>query len=150
MIHDLKNNLGIVDLLNPQDVVKTDTVSSILDTAGFDGAAIAVSVGTITGGIGANDYVTPVLQESATIVGTDFTEVATADIIGGFTVINAGTKDNVVQVAGYKGAKRYIRVNLDFSTGTTTPITATPVSVIGILGKAHAKPVTAPDAVSAT
>lgn len=39
---DLENNIGVVNLLDPQDVVKTDTPSNILDTAGFDAAAIVV------------------------------------------------------------------------------------------------------------
>lgn len=148
---DLKNNIGVVHLLDPQDVVKTDTASSILDTAGFDGALIAVSVGAITGG-GVSDYLTPVLQECDTTVGNSFTKVDSGDIVGGFTKIDSSTaEDSVTQVAGYIGGKRYIRVNLDFSAGTTSsPITACPVSVVGVLGKAGSKPVTAPAAVSAT
>lgn len=150
-MRDLKNSIGVVHLLDPQDVVKTDTVSKLLDTAGFDGAMVAVSIGAITGG-GASDYLTPVLQECATTEADDFTEVDSGDIVGAFTKIDSSsTEDSVTQVVGYIGGKRYIRVNLDFSAGTTSsPITACPVSVVGILGKAGYKPATAPAAVSST
>lgn len=147
---DLENNIGVVNLLDPQDVVKTDTPSNILDTAGFDAAAIVVSVGTITGIDGAGNDLTPTLQESATTAGADFTDVAAADIVGGFTKIDSTSEDSVAQTAGYIGSKRYIRAYLNFTSGTSTAISATPVSVIGILAKAHDKPVTAPDPVSAT
>lgn len=148
-IRDLKNNIAVVHLLDPQDVAKTDTKSSILDTAGFDAAAIAVSVGAITG-VGTGNSLTPKLQESDLVTDVSFTDVDAADLVGAFTLIDAGTKDSVTQTVGYIGAKRYVRAYLDFSSGTSNPITACPVGVIGILAKAKDKPVTAPAAVSAT
>ena len=146
MLRDLESNVGVVNLLDPQDLASTDTASALLDTKGFEGAGIVVHVGALTGVDGSN-YLTPVLQECDTTVGTSFAAVAAADIVGGFTKIDATAEDSVVQVAGYIGRKRYIRVNLDY---TGTGITAGVVGVVGLVGNPHTGPVTAPAAVAAT
>jgi hypothetical protein len=142
---DLKSQLAVVHLLDPADTADTDTVSLILDTAGFDGALLAVSVGAITG-VDASNYLVPEIQESATTTGTDFTVVDAADVHGAFTKIDATSEDQVTQVVGYKGSKRYIRVNLNF---TGTGITAALDSVVGILGMPKRFPATAPAAITA-
>lgn len=144
---DLKAELAVVHLLDPQTINDTDTVSKILDLAGFDGALIAVAMGTFTG-VDTDSKVLPVLQESDTTTGTDFADVAAGNIHGAFSVVDATTKDNTTQVVGYKGKKRYIRVNLDFTTGTGG-ISAAPVSVAGILGFPDKFPATGPAAITA-
>lgn len=113
---DLTDNICAVMLLEAQDLAHTDTASAILDTSKAAGAEIQVMIGALTGVTGSN-YLTPVLQESDTIVGTDFTEVASSNIIGGFSKVDSTSEDSVIQRAGYIGTKRYIRVNLDY-TGT--------------------------------
>lgn len=143
---DTKNNTGAVLLLEPADLVATDTVSGILDTANFNGAILSVIVGALTGVDGSN-YLTPVFQESDTLVGTSFATVAATDLVGAFSVVNATSKDSVVQSAGYIGNKRYIRVNLDY---TGTGISAGIVGVVGILNEAKFEPVTAPAVLAAT
>jgi hypothetical protein len=148
MTRDLKNNIAIVQLLAPQVINNTDTKSSLLDTRGFESAIMIVNLGDFTG-VDADSTFTPILQESDTTVDGDFTSVAAADIEGAFTLVDATNEDSVVQSVGYKGTKRYIRVLLDFVTGTGG-ITSAPVSVTGLLGHASYRPVTAPAAVSAT
>lgn len=143
---DLYHNIGVVNLKDPTDLVHTDTASNLLDLQGFESAAIVVHVAALTGVDGSN-YLTPVLQECDTTAAADFTAVAAADIQGGFSKIDSTSEDSVVQVAGYLGAKRYIRVNLDY---TGTGITAGVVGVIGIVGGARNNPVTAPTADAAT
>lgn len=142
---DLYNDLGVVNLLSPADVAGVDTASKILDLAGMNGAIIQAYVGPQTG-VDADNHLTPVLEESDTTVGTDFTAVAAGDILGGFTKVDSTSEDDVVQVAGYKGAKRYIRVNFNF-TGT---ITVGLVGAVGIVGNATKEPVTAPAAITAS
>lgn len=140
-MRDLNNNLAIVNLADPTDLVYTDTNSKYVDIAGYRGAAIVVHVGALTGVDGSN-YLTPVLQESDEELDSKFSDVAAADIIGGFTKIDSTSEDSVVQVAGYIGDKRYIRAKLDY-TGST--ISAGIVGVIGILGLPDSAPVsTAP------
>ena len=145
---DLYHNIGVVHLLDAQDILTSDTKSKILDLAGFEGALILVNVGAITTP-DSNSYITPVLQESDTVVGTDFTDVAAADILGGYTKMDATTEDQVTQVAGYIGSKRYIQVNIDITDGDGG-ISHALVSVDGIVGFPIHKPVSAPAAVTAT
>lgn len=144
---DLNSQIAVVHLLDPQTINDTDTVSKILDLAGFDGALISVSVGSCTG-IDSDSKLLPVLQESATTTGTDFTTVDPTNVHGAFTTMDASTEDQVTQVVGYSGTKRYIRVNLDFTTGSGG-ITAAPVSVVGILGFPDRFPASGPAAITA-
>jgi hypothetical protein len=146
MFTDLKSEIALVHLKDPADLAHTDTVTQILDTAGFTGAGISVAVGALTG-VDSSNYLTPVLQESATVVGTDFTNVVAGDILGAFTKMDTTSKDQVTQFVGYKGTKRYLRVNLDF---TGTGITASLVGAVGVLGKPSVFPATGPAAITAT
>lgn len=143
---DLKNRLSFVHLLDAQDSNDTDVASALLDTKGFQGAIIAVNVGAITS-IGASAYLTPVLQECDTTVATEFTDVAAGHIHGAFTKMDATNEDQVTQVVGYAGSKRYVRVNLDY---TGTAITAALVSVDGVLGRPDVLPAATVAAVAAT
>jgi len=146
MKRDFKNNIAINTLLEAQDLVHTDTLSEILDTVEMQGVLLAVAVGALTGVTVAN-YLTPILQESDTTAGDDFTDVATGNMIGAFTKIDAATEDSVVQQVGYKGGKRYVRVSLDY---TGTGITAGIVGVFGLVGMGKEAPVIAPAAITAT
>lgn len=143
---DFKVNIAPVLLLEPQTIAHVDTVSSILDLAGFDGAVMNVTVAALTG-VDSSNYLTPVLQESDTVVGTDFADVAAANMNGAFTKIDSTAKDSVIQSVGYKGSKRYIRVNLDY---TGTGITAGVVGVSGTLGYPDVFPAVGPAAITAT
>lgn len=146
MKKDLKNNIATVLLLEPDDLASTDTESNILDTADCSGVEIDVIIGALSG-IDASNYLTPVLQESDTTADADFTDVDAADIIGGFSKVDAAAEDSLIQRAGYTGTKRYLRVNLDY---TGTGITAGIVGVVGILGLSKEAPVTAPAPITAT
>lgn len=145
-MRDFKNNHGIVQLLKPQDLAHNDTASSWLDTRYFNAAMIGVMVGALTG-VDASNYVTPILQESDTTADADATTVDSSDQHGAFTKIDATTEDQVTQVVGYKGSKRYIRAKLDY---TGTGISAGIVGVFGILGKPAVAPAVANAAVAAT
>jgi hypothetical protein len=144
---DLYSNLAFVQLLEPQDTNDNDDqTSNLLDTLGFESAVVLVDIGTITG-VGATASLLPTLQECDTTTGGSFGDVAAADMEGAFTLVDATTEDQCVQRVGYKGSKRYLRVKLDY---TGTDITASLVSVTGVLGNPRVYPATAPAAVSAT
>lgn len=146
MKKDLKNNIATVLLKEPADAVHTDVASNILDTASCYGIEVDAIIGALSG-VDASNYVTPVLQESNTTVGTDFSAVAAADMIGGFTAVNSTTLDSVIQRVGYVGHKRYVRVLFDY---TGTAITAGIVGAVGIIGIPKDAPVSAPAPISAT
>ncbi len=146
MKRDLTNNIALVLLKEPVDAVATDAVSSILDTADCDGVEVAIIVSALTG-VDGSSYLTPVLQSSDTVVGTAFAAVAAADIIGGFSKIDATSEDSVIQRAGYIGHKRYLRVNFDY---TGAGISAGIIGAVGILGYSKDAPVVAPAPLAAT
>lgn len=145
---DLYDNIGTVLLREP--VASTDDsadlYTSILDTAGFESAVISMLIGVQTGATTSHGVLC-VLQESDTVVGTDFTAVASTDIHGAFTLVDSTSEDSVVQTVGYMGSKRYIRVKIDF---TGTDITGSYIAALGILGHPHVAAATAPAAVTAT
>lgn len=147
-MRDLYHKIGVVHLLGAVDIATTDTASSILDMQGFESAVFLVNIGVITTP-DANSYITPVLQESDTIVGTDFAAVAAADMIGAFTKMDAATEDQTTQYVQYRGTKRYVRVNVDI-TDADGGISAALVSVDGIVSHAMEQPVVAPAAITAT
>jgi len=142
---DLYDNIAAVQLLKPQDLAHTTTASAILDTAQMAGAEVQVSIAALTGVDGSN-YVTPVLQESDTTTGADFTAVSAGDIIGGFSKVDSTAKDECIQRAGYTGGKRYIRVNLVY---TGTAITAGVIGVTGVLAYPQYAPVVSPAPITA-
>lgn len=146
MKKDLKDNIGTVMLLEPADLAHTDTSSGILDTAECFGVEVDAIIGALTGVDGSN-HLLPILQESSTTADADFTAVDAAYIIGGFSKIDATTKDSIIQRAGYIGSKRYIRVKFDY---TGTGISAGIVGAVGILGYPKEAPFTAPAVVAAT
>jgi hypothetical protein len=146
MMRDLYHNLGVKQILPIADLAHTDTVTDWVDLQGFAAAGIQVNIGDLTGVDGSN-YLTPVLQESDTIVGTAFTDVAAADIMGGFTKVDATGEDSTVQTAFYMGLKRYIRVKLDY---TGTGISAGFVGAVALVGHPESAPVVAPTTGAAT
>lgn len=153
---DSYNNLVPVQLLDPQAINDTDTKSKLLDTREHASALILVPCGTFTGA-DADSYVNLILQESDTTADSDFTAVATTDMIraittataGLFGVVNSTSVDNALFKVGYIGAKRYIRVLLDFTTGTGG-VTAANVAVLGVMTGPPRSPAATVAAVSAT
>jgi hypothetical protein len=106
-MNDLHNNLYGTPTINPG--VKTAAVTgSSVDLQGYDGAEIVINVGTRTD----STFVTN-LQESDDA--STWSDVAAADMIGTEPTIS-GTSNTVYQL-GYKGSKRYVRLNSGFVAG---------------------------------
>jgi len=139
---DSYNTTKIALLLEPQDLAHTDTYSAYVDLAGYESALFEVSVGALTGVDGSN-YLTPTLLEATETPDStaSYSAVDSADIIGGFSKIDAAAEDSVVQVAGYIGSERYVCVLLDYAS---TGISAGVVGVNVILGHTSEIPPGAP------
>lgn len=137
----IKERIGITQLLPSQDLAGTDTKTKLLNLSGFGSSAILINFGALTG----TGSILAKLQESNTTADVDFTDVNTVDLIGAFVSVTSDT-DNISQIVGYKGTKRYIRAVIT-KDGT---VTADLVSVDGIVGEGRREPVTAPAAVTAT
>lgn len=147
-MRDLYHKIGVVHLLDAQNVTNTDTNSLILDMQGFESAVLLAHIGAITTP-DANSYLVPTLQHSDTTVDGDFASVDAADIIGAFTKIDAAAEDQVTQYVQYRGIKRYVRVRFEFTDGDGG-ISAALVACDAIVSHAMEQPVTAPAAITAT
>lgn len=134
MNKDLHNNISTCMMLEGTDIT-ADATSNLLDTKGFESAEILVVIGALTGVDGSNHFQFK-LQESDSVVGTSFTDVDAKDILGAFTKVDAATEDSTIQRVGYKGTKRYVRVDIN-ETGT---ISAGILAVVGILGNGRSVP----------
>ena len=107
---------------------KTTITGVYADLKGFYGALVQVHFGDSGDTLAVGLNVTPKLQESDAS-GSGFTDVASAHMLGAFTIVDAPTEDQCIQEVGYIGYKRYLRVLLTF-VGTHTngiPIAASVV-----------------------
>jgi hypothetical protein len=129
---DKYNDSVVVALTESADLGHVDALSKYIDLAGFGGVDIEVVIGTLTG-VDTSNYLTPILQEadSTPAAAGSYAAVAAGDMVGGFTKVDATTKDNVVQRVSYVGSKRYINVKLDY-TGT-----AISAGVVGVYARLH-------------
>ena len=96
----------------------SDGSGDTIDTQNYEAATVYFQIGTVLGTIS----LTPELLESDS-TGTGFTVVASADLMGSFTEVTSSAGNNTVQKVGYKGTKRYLRVN-DNRTGTSAVVTS--------------------------
>lgn len=144
-MRDLYHNITVVQLMAPVDITKNDTYSSIVDLQDFEQCDIIVNLGVCTGATG-NTYVTPILQESDSLLEAGFATLDTGDYIGGLTKVDDVAEGNTVQHVGYIGSKRYLRVLMD----VTSTMTNVPVSITAVLSGARHNPPTAPTALVTT
>lgn len=98
-----------------------------VDLSGYESAEAIVAVGDSPETLAAGLYIQPLLLASDTTVDGDFVVVPLADMIGGsqgeageIALINAPTEDILCYVAGYRGAKRYLRVDIKLVGANTT------------------------------
>ena len=162
MIRDGVNRIAVVPLSVPAAALTATRTSQILDLQGFDSVAIIFDIGALTGSDATTNYLSLKLQESDTIVGASFTDVATTNtniplggIVGdyprnGSPVAIIGTGSTTLPSNSYKlgyiGTKRYIRAVITV-TGT---ISAGVASITAILERGNYAPPTAPAAITAT
>lgn len=144
---DILHDTAFVNLMAVTALAHTDQKTNLLDTAGFEGAAIVIKIETLTGQ-DASNYTVPTLQESDTTADTDFTAVAAADKITNSVTIDAASEDDAVYTLCYLGSKRYIRVLFDTTTAGSYPTGN--ISAVGVLRYARHGPATAPAPVTAT
>lgn len=119
---DLHNNMKQVLAVAPVALGATGAVTGrVIDTKGYTGVEFLVEYGAITT---TGTVVTPVLY-AADATG-DLASVANSDLIGTEALAGlaagaraSGTGQLVTKRLGYKGNKRYVRLNLN-GTGTTS------------------------------
>lgn len=98
---DLKNNVAVDQSLAP--AARTAAANgSTSDLRGFRGATAILSLGLWT-----NGTFLVSLEESDN--DSDWSAVASADLLGAFVTVSDATNDNGNQRVGYIGIKRYLR-----------------------------------------
>lgn len=131
-VSDMKIAITVPMLAHTAAVATGTTV----DTNGFEAATIVFASGTITAGTA--DFTVQEAPDNGSGAAGSFTDVAATDLIGTVPTIVA-TDDNKVSRVGYRGKKRFIRVNMAETATFTSHIHA----VIVVLGAAATVPVTA-------
>lgn len=106
-----------------------------VDLRGYDAALAVFQCGISGDTLSGTVKLQAALEESAD--NTTFTAVAAADLEGSFALIDDPAEDDVIQVVGYMGSKRYLRVLVTF-TGTHT--VGTPISAAIVRGRATYEP----------
>ena len=114
---DIHNNIKYVVAVQPHDPSATGTKTGIIiDRSGYDSVEFVHSVGAIA----ATAFVaTPIIFEGA-VTGT-LTSVADGDLIGTETLakLSGGTTDNKTGKIGYRGTKRYVRMDINIAGAAT-------------------------------
>jgi hypothetical protein len=133
MNKDIKNKIALCPIIDPVAITAT-TTSDLVDLQNFESVAIVVQIGA--GSFDGSNYLTYKLQEADVTTGTSFTDVATADLVGSFSVVNGTAADaNSIQRVGYIGDARYIRL-VATETGTVSSV----ISATAVLGNARELP----------
>lgn len=131
------------DMLSNKQVVLLGTVTlsgttagatSWVDTRGFDAVTLMLATDTVTDA-GATAGFTFTVQHSDTTVAGDAATIVAADSVNGTIALSVtadGDDNKIIGGIGYKGSKRYVRMNGVGTTGTDAT-----VKVYGILNKPH-------------
>lgn len=126
---DIYSNFKAAQSVVPGVNSTTPIAGTAIDTAGFESAAMVVSVGAIA----ASGNVTLKMQHSDTTTSGDFVDVPAAQLQG---AIPAALVASTVYKQGYLGAKRYLRANGVLNSGTSVAY-----GVDFVLGNARSAPV---------
>lgn len=129
-MRDLHSNITLVPSIDPI-VGNNDTEGTGVgvDLADVSAAEMVFHFGISADTLSGSVSVLPVLQESDTL-GSGYSTVAAADMIGSLSIIDDPAKDPAVQAVGYTGNKRFIRAFVDF-TGTHT--NGIPIAAVAVL-----------------
>lgn len=139
---DLHSNIKVVNALSPV-VLTADQNGATIDRQGFEGVEHIVQLGATGDTLSGSVYVELVIQESDdnsswsdvtaandVIVGGDGISAA-PDANGVFATIDDNAEDDRHFRIGYRGGKRYSRVQLDFTGTHTNGIEASALAVLG-------------------
>jgi hypothetical protein len=139
---DQMNNLHVQALIPPTTAItnaNTATVSSIIDTAGYEAVTLALVFGALTD---ANATFAVSLEHGDDAALADTAAPASTDIVGSTTLAAATfADDNETRKIGYVGSKRYVRLTV---TPSGNDAGAYQVAGVAILGRPRNMPTANP------
>lgn len=133
-MRDMLRNKQVVHLGNLSLSGTTPAASAWVDVRGFDACTLVLVNNTITDA-GTADGFTATVQHSDTTAAADAAAIVAADSVNGsidIDVTSDTADDSVAGGIGYRGNKRYVRMNVVGTTGTNAD-----VSVVAVLNKPH-------------
>lgn len=131
---DLHNNIEPKVALNSAAIASNTTTdgTNIIDTAGFESVEFLLLSGSLTDGT-----YTPVITAGDASDLSDGAAAPAGDLIGTIAAATfAAADDNKVKRVGYKGSKRYVRLDIT-SAGVTS---GGSLSALAVLGHPHDAP----------
>lgn len=112
---DLKNFLDVDMCIAPAQYTGTKSDGTIIDLQGYESATVMVGIGAVSTADGSNYFTITVTEGDNSALSDGATATK---LIGAFELINSTSADpNTVQLVGYYGGKRYVRV-VATETGT--------------------------------
>lgn len=128
---DAKNNAKNMPSLAPETRTASADGTGV-DTAGYNAVTAVIQVGLLTMG----EFAFKLLESDDDV---SYSEVADADLIGTEPTVNDASDDEQCYRVGYKGSKRYVRVDLDVTAQSPSITTGLPCAASIELGRpAHA------------
>lgn len=133
-MRDMLNNKQVVHLGNLTLSGTTPAASAWVDVRDFDACTIMVVNNTITNAGTAEGFTCSVQHSDLTTAASAAAIVAADSVDGDIAIaVTADDADNAVAGGiGYKGSKRYVRINAVGTTGTDAD-----VSIVAVLNKPH-------------
>lgn len=150
-MYDLANNVKVVPAIEPKaSLGAANYTGDTVDRDGFESVAFAISVAASGDTLSGSLYVTFTMQDSDN--GSDWADCDEDDVIapeqsslvdgtptsGVVLTVDDPAEDDATYVVGYRGGKRYVRIN-SAKTGTHTNGMAG--SAVAILGHPRQAPV---------
>jgi len=139
----LFNNNKTQQVLAPA-IYNSDQLSAEIDMQDFSDLMLIADVGASGDTWSAGNRICFEVQESDT-TGTGYAAAAdssvsnpiSADATGTFAKLTANSQGSAAYVGAYRGSKRFVKVNVNF-TGTHS--TGSPIGVLAVLGMSRAQP----------
>jgi len=150
-MYDQANNLKVITAIAPKASLGAAAYTGVtIDRAGFESLTFAISVGVSGDTLAVGLKVDFDMEESDN--GSNWNDVDAADVIapnqsalvdgtptsGVVLTIDDAAEDDATYVVGYRGGKRYARIN---SAKTGTHTVGMPGSAVAILGNPARAPV---------
>lgn len=124
MLKDGKARIEVEQTIRPQAATANVTGETV-DLVGWDAAAVVIDLGAWTDGT--HTFEVQHAEDDGTGSPDTWEAAAAADLDGTEPVVDAADEDNTTHTIGYKGRRRFLRVNATVASATTGAVYAATV-----------------------